>query len=181
MTGPRRGIPLLLASALVLAALVLAACGEESKTEIAEGEHVELGELEYNVIFSRFLNPNDVQDTAYLEGLPRPDPGSLYLGLFIQVENHDENEAHALPESLTIVDSSEREYEALEVDSPYALDLGTEIPPGGELPVANSPAEVGDIGGLMAVFEIPDSATEERPLRLIIEGTDGPAEIELDL
>jgi hypothetical protein len=33
----------------------------------------------------------------------------------------------------------------------------------------------------MVLFSIPDSATEVRPVRLIIPGEGGPAEIELDV
>ena len=48
----------------------LSACGYSSDSkEVVEGEPVKLGELQYNVIFSRFLNPNDTEDAAYLDEL----------------------------------------------------------------------------------------------------------------
>ncbi|HYP55563.1 MAG TPA: hypothetical protein VEQ41_04585, partial [Solirubrobacterales bacterium] len=73
-----------LAAAAFLLVLSLAAvgCGYESESKhVEEGEPVTLGELKYNVIFSRFLNPDDNEDSAYLEGLPKPPPGSAYFGV----------------------------------------------------------------------------------------------------
>jgi hypothetical protein len=169
----------MLAAGLATGALALAACGEETLT-VVEGEPVELGSLEYNVVFSRFLNPNDVEDRAYLEGQPPPPPGSIYFGVFTLVENHSE-EAAPLPETFKVVDSDENEYEAIESESPYALPLGGEIEPEAELPVPDSVAAVGPIQGSLLLFEITTSSTENRPLTLIIEGEEGPAEVELDL
>jgi hypothetical protein len=66
--GPGRKT-MLLAVVLALAAaamFVLAACGEEEETEVIEGEPVELGDVSYNVVTTRFLNPDDSQDAEYL-------------------------------------------------------------------------------------------------------------------
>jgi hypothetical protein len=73
-----------LAVPLAAAALTLgvAACGAEEETEtledgtevsfVVEGEPIELGDLRVNVQLTRFLNPNDIEDAQYLEGLPPP-------------------------------------------------------------------------------------------------------------
>jgi hypothetical protein len=170
----------MLAAALVLAALTLTACGEEETHEVVEGEPVELGPLEYNVLFSRFLNPNDVEDSSYLEGQPPPPPGSIYFGVFAEVENHGE-EPVPIPETFTIVDADENEFEAIDSESPYALPLGSELAPDAELPVPDSVPAEGPIEGSLLLFEITTSSTENRPLTLIIEGEEGPAEVEIDL
>ena len=47
-----------------------------------------LGNLEYNIQISRFLNPSDQEDKAYLKGAPPLPRGSYYLGIFLQVHNH---------------------------------------------------------------------------------------------
>ena len=182
MAGRRRGIRLLLSAALALAVIGLGACGsEENKSDIVEGEPVELGQLEYNVLFSRFLNPHDEEDRTYLEGLPPPPPDQLYLGVFTQVENHDGDNPQPLPDTFTVVDTGENEFDAIPSKSLYALELGAEVPPGEELPVADSVPAVGPIEGSMILFMIPDGSTENRPLTLVIEGEDGPAEVELDI
>jgi hypothetical protein len=181
MARRRRGIRLLLAAGLALAALALGSCGEEHKTDIVEGEPVELGPLEYNVLFSRFLNPNDEEDRSYLTGQPPPPPNQLYLGVFAQVENHDEENSQPLPDTFTVVDTDEREFEAIPSESLYALELGGEVPPDEELPIADSVAAVGPIEGSLILFQLPDASTEAQPLKLIIEGEDGPAEVELDI
>jgi hypothetical protein len=171
----------MLTAALATGALLLAACGEEETLEVVEGEPVEIGPLEYNVLFSRFLNPNDVEDHGYLEGQPPPPPGSIYFGVFTEVQNHSGEESVPLPDTIKVVDADENEFEAIESESPYALPLGTELAPDGELPVPDSIAAMGPIKGSLLLFEITTSSTENRPLTLIIEGEEGPAEVELDL
>ncbi|HKG34904.1 MAG TPA: hypothetical protein VKA89_00535 [Solirubrobacterales bacterium] len=181
MAGRRRATSLMLAAGLVAAAIALAGCGGEETTSVVEGEPVELGSLEYNVLFSRFLNPDDTEDKAYLEGQPAPGQDTIYFGIFAQVENHDSEESQTLPGTFTIVDADENEFEAVESESPYALPLGEEIPPKGEIPAPDSVPAVGPIEGSLLIFEITESSTENRPLTLLIDGEDGPAEVELDL
>ena len=179
--GAKRSTTLILAAVLAVAVALLAGCGEEEdKLEIVEGEPVELGELEYNVLFSRFLNPYDIEDEAYLEGQDPPGPEELYFGVFLQMENHGE-EAIAIPSEFVMVDSAEEEYPSVESESLYALPLGEEIPPGGQEPAVDSTAEVGSIEGSMILFRITQGTAENRPLKLVIEGDEGPAEVELDL
>jgi hypothetical protein len=182
MTARRRLLRLLPAlAALLLVSLTVAACGEEEeKTGLIEGEPVELGDLEYNVLFSRFLNPNDVEDAEYLIGQPAPEPDELYLGVFMQVENTGD-EAALLPETLTVTDTERQTYQPIPSESPYALHLGGRIGGGDEAPAIDSTAHVGPIEGSMVLFSITDQSTEDRPLTLVIPGQDGPAEVELDI
>src|SRR5215469_15527357 len=88
---------LLAALLLGLVALNVSACGYSSDSkDVAEGEVVELGDLKYQVVFSRFLNPNDNEDSAYLVGQPAPKDGSTYFGVFLEVQNKSED-THELP------------------------------------------------------------------------------------
>ena len=180
---PSRTNLLRLLAVLAVSALALvgAGCGEEETLDVVEGEPVELGELEYNVLFTRFLNPGDVEDAEYLEGQPPPSPDTLYLGVFVQVENLDEDHPGLLPAHFTVIDTDENVYDAIPSRSAYALEPGTEIEPGGEVPVADSTAEVGPIEGSLILFRITDDTQEKRPLKLIVPGLDGPAQIELDI
>ncbi len=182
MSRLRRLVPLLLA-ALALAALALfvSACGYEShETEVVEGEPVELGELSYNVIFSRFLNPNDNEDSAYLVGQPPAPEGSAYFGVFFEVQNESE-EPQALTKSLTIEDADHESFDALPSESLYALPFGGEVESQEQIPVLDSTPQQGPIEGALALFELPESASQNRPLILTIPGPEGPAEVTLDL
>ena len=181
MARTRGPISLLAVLVLGLCSLAFSACGSEDKLDIIEGEPVEIGELEYNVLFTRYLNPDDVEDGAYLEAQPPADPNSLYLGVFIQVENLNEDEKALLPTNLTVSDTDENTYNALFTESPYALELGTTVDGGGEIPEPDSVAAEGPIEGSLVLFQIPDEAAEKRPLKLVIPGLDGPAELELDI
>jgi hypothetical protein len=179
--GRRSTAVLLAALTASLALLVLAACGEEEKEGIVEGEPVELGALEWNVLFSRFLNPNDVEDREYLVGMPEPPADAAYLGIFVELANEDEDEAQPIPETLEVEDTDGNVYDSIPSESLYALRLGTDVGPEEELPTLDSTAQAGPIKGSMILFLIPDAATENRPLELVIPGQDGPATVELDI
>jgi hypothetical protein len=168
---------------LLAAAVTVGACGgeEEKKTGLIEGEPVELGELRWNVLFSRFLNPNDAEDRAYLLDQPPPPRDASYLGVFVEVENEDDEGGHELPAELVVEDTVGNEYKSLESESPYALRAGSTVAAGDEVPALDSTPQVGPIQGAMILFLIPDEAFENRPLELTIPGDDGPATVELDL
>lgn len=174
--------PLLAVLALAALALGVTACGYEShETEVAEGHAVELGELSYIVTFSRYLNPNDTEDSAYLVGQEPPPPGSTYFGVFFEIQNESE-EPQTLPDSLKIVDADHNEFDALPSESLYALEFGGEVEEQEQIPVLDSTAQLGPIEGALALFLLPDSANEARPLILHIPGSDGEnAEVTLDL
>ena len=182
MSRRRRFIqPLLAALALVALALFVSACGYEShETEVVEGEPVELGELSYNVTFSRFLNPNDNEDSAYLVGQPPPPEASAYFGVFFEVQNESE-EPQTLAKSLTIEDADHETFDAIPSESLYALPLGGEVEPQEQIPVLDSTPEQGPIEGALVLFELPESVSQNRPLILTIPGPGGPAEVTLDL
>jgi len=179
MTRTRRlTLPLLAALALALA---VSACGYEShETEVAEGEPVKLGELSYNAIFSRFLNPNDNEDSAYLVGQKPPPPGSAYFGVFFEVQNESE-ETQVLPHSFTIHDADKQKFESLPSESLFAFPLGGEVEGQEQIPVLDSTPEQGAIEGSVVLFLLPAEASENRPLTLEIETEDATGEIELDL
>ncbi|HEY8082110.1 MAG TPA: hypothetical protein VIE64_00960 [Solirubrobacterales bacterium] len=177
----RTAYPLLAALVLLAALLGASACGYSSdSTEVVEGEPVELGELHYNAVFSRFLNPNDNEDSAYLVGQPQAPPGSSYFGVFFEIENESDS-PQTLPDSLTIIDSEHEKFEVVPSESLYALPLGGEVEAEEQIPVLDSTAQQGPIEGSLAIFLLPDSASENRPLTLEIPGPGGPAEVTLDL
>lgn len=182
MARPRRiTLSLLAALALAATAFALSACGSEGHSkDVVEGEPVELGELQYNVVFSRFLNPSDNEDSAYLVGQPPPAPGHGYFGVFLEVQNESE-EPQELADSFTITDADHETFEALPSESLYALPLGGEVESQEQVPVLDSTPQQGPIEGALVLFDLPASASENRPLVLSIPGPDGPATVTLDL
>ncbi len=175
-------LPLFAALALAVAAIGLAACGYSSDSKsTAEGESLTLGELKFNVTFSRYLNVHDNEDAAYLEGqAPAPD-GSNYFGLFFEVQN-ESDEPQTLPSTLWITDATGKKYDVLPSESLYALEFGGEVEPEEQIPVLDSPAQQGPIEGAVAIFLLPEEVSGSRPLTLHIPGATGESgEVELDL
>jgi|SRR5436190_1522343 len=182
MSRFERLVPPLLA-ALVLAALALAvsACGytNESK-DVVEGEVVKLGELKYQVVFSRFLNPNDNEDSAYLVGQSPAAKGSSYFGVFVEAQNKSEK-TQKLASSFTITDADGQSFEAIPTESLYAFPFGGDLEAQEPIPAPDSTPQQGPIEGALVLFQLPSSASENRPLTLEIAGPEGPAEVTLDL
>lgn len=182
MNRRNRLVSLLLA-ALVLVALAatLSACGYENESkDVVEGEVVKLGELKYQVIFSRFLNPNDNEDAAYLVDQPLAPKGSSYFGVFLEVQNKSE-ETQKLADSFKITDAGDQTFEAIPSESLYAFPMGGEVEPQEPIPPLDSTPQQGPIEGSLVLFQLPSSASENRPLTLSIGSAEGPAEVTLDL
>jgi hypothetical protein len=182
MPGGRGRVALLVGVAMLCAAAAsLSACGgEEDELEVVEGEPVDLGGVEYNVVISRFLNPDDAEDAEYLVGEPEPGPDDLYLGVFLQIANEGEDSVE-VSDDFTVVDTRDTEYEPVATESPYALEATT-LEPDDELPPPDSTAATGPIQGSMVLFLINEASTENRPLELEIPGPSGETGlVELDI
>jgi hypothetical protein len=168
--------------ALVAIAGVGAGCGApEEELDVIEGEPIEADDVSYNVVISRFLNPDDTEDEAYVEGQPAPPPDSQYFGVFLQIENEGEEDT-TLPEEMTITDTLDNRYQPLESESPFALPLGAPLLAGEEFPEPNSVAADGPTQGNLVLFLIQEASTENRPLELDIPLPSGKVGvIELDI
>ena len=179
----RKTFSLVVLVLVAAASFGFSACGEEHGTEAVEGQPLELGELIYNVQITRFLNPDNVEDATYLEGQPEAPPGEEYLAVFIRIVNDSDEEAHSIPDEFEIVDTRGDTFEALETESPFALEFGVEVPPDGEIPPYDTPARSGPIKGAMLLFRVTDEAVENRPIALEIPEADGAeaGSIDLDL
>ncbi len=176
-----RGLALL--AIILFSGFALAACGvdHDEKEGIVEGEPVELGHLQYNVLFTRPLNVYDVEDREYLVGQPIAQPGQTYIGVFVKIKNTSEDVAARLPGTFRIVDTTGTPYPNIPSESIYALEPGKLIGPEDDVPAIDSTPQVGPIQASMLLYLLPDEALELRPIELHIEGEDGPATIELDL
>jgi len=162
----------------------MAGCGqeEEGTPEAVEGEPLHVGELIYNVAITRFLNPNIVEDSAYLAGAPEEPPGMTYLGVFILIENDGEEEVPSA-NNYSVVDGSHTVYRPVEnVETAFSLDVGAPVPPDGEIPALDTVAAAGPTQGALLVFLVSDDVSEQRPLELKISSViAGEGLIELDI
>jgi hypothetical protein len=177
----RRRLPTaVLLLALALAASALSACGSEEETSVIEGEPLELDGLSYNVQLTRFLNPADIEDEAYLVGQKPPPPGEQYLGVFMRIKN--ERDDPAVPSAqFAVRDTRGNTYQPLDTESEFALDVANPILPDEEAPEVDSPAASGPIKGGMIVFLIEESSVENRPLQLEVHYGADDGEVELDI
>ena len=169
--------------AALVAGLALAGCGTESRGDPQgeEGQGMQLGDLLYNVQISRFLNPKDDEDKAYLVGQPPPKRNQFYLGVFMQVPT-TAGTPQQVPTGVPGQDTVGTEFKPVPSDSLFALDLGGRVPPNGELPKAETTAANGPIQGAMVLFLVDRAALEDRPLILDIPASTGPVgQVELDI
>lgn len=182
MASHRRiSLQLLGVLALLATAFAFSACGYSSDSKhVAEGEPIQLGELQYNVIFSRFLNPSDNEDSAYLVGMPDPPAGHSYFGVFLEVQNESE-EPQTVAGGFSLTEASGVTHEAIPSKSLYAFPFGGEIEPQEQIPVLDSTAQQGPIEGSLVLFEVPASTSENRPLTLEIANPEGTGFVTLDL
>lgn len=155
-------------------ALGLTACGSTKPTRFAdnEGVYVDVGPLKYQVQISRQLNPYDVEDRYYLQGLLPAQavllPTQQWFGVFVLVMNRT---AHPLlpVAGYYITDAAGGVYKPTPIlgANPFAYRPQL-IPPRGTLPLPGSPASTGPTGGALLLFKLPYAANNDRPLLLHI-------------
>src|SRR3954467_14378920 len=81
------------------AGLAAGGCGSPDTRSVAETEglYVDLGPLSYQVQISRYLNPGDTEDKAYLAGLPQGTAqagrGEVGFGIFMRIKNYSDQPA----------------------------------------------------------------------------------------
>jgi hypothetical protein len=181
--------PRVLALIAAVAAMALAGCGEKAdyvRFAETEGIYVDVGDLVYQVQLSRFLNPTDIEDREYLQGLPpdevQPGPGEIWFAVFMRVKNYTDETLHPTRE-FWISDTEDNEYFPVKLPetNPFAYNPG---PLGADqvYPRPDSAASSGPIQGSMILFKLKTESLQNRPLVLHIEqpGQDA-AEIDLDL
>lgn len=176
---------------VALATVPLAACGS-SRTTVAdtEGAFLDVGPLQYQVQLSRQLNPHDIEDAAYLNGV---DPSQAQLGpdeawfaVFVQVRNPT-NRAFPAATDFRLVDTQDNVYTPVPISmtNPWAYKGGL-VAANGQLPPVQSVAyNQAAINGQMLLFKIRQFSFENRPLELTIQqpSIHGPqlAKVDLDV
>jgi hypothetical protein len=187
MSSRLRKLPLL--GLILLAALALGACGD-SHTKVTTGTYagesgqnapyLDVGPLVYEVQLSRELNPYDVEDASYLEGLSaaqrKLEPGQEWFAVFLQVYNN-----HSQPQSastdMKITDTQDNTYLPLvpAAHNSYAYSGGT-VPAKERLPALDTISSEGPTQGTMLLFKIQTVSLDNRPLKLTIVDPSDAAE-----
>ena len=172
-----------LALVLSLALVGTAGCGNDLSKEGDEGVPIQLGQLEFNVQLTRFLNPADPEDKEYLEGQQLPTPaGKSYLAVFITIKNNSHDPVPLpTPEQMSIVDTTGAAYAALPSSTDFAVPLGSVVPGGGDIPAPGTAAANGPAQGGIVLFLVDQGITENRPLDLEIEHEGETGTIKLDI
>jgi len=180
-THRRIALPLLVALTLGLLAIGVSACGSSDSRKVEEGEVVKVGGLKYTVIFSRYLNEHDNEDAAYLVGQQPLKKDNNFFGVFLLVQNTTHGTI-SLAKRLTITDADGNVYNALPSESEFAFPFGGHVEENEQIPVLDSTAQQGAIQGSVAVFELPEEVSANRPLLLHIPGPLGESGVvQIDL
>lgn len=156
---------------------------EAAEEAVREGVAIELEGLAYTVFVTRQLNPQDPEDRGYYQG-PPPPPGSALYGVFMKVCNDGDATAMAAGR-FKVADTQGSEFEPVEPqrDNVFAYQP-SRLPVEQCIPNALSLAAQGPTSGAVLIFQLPISATENRPIELEIEppsGRGATAKIELDI
>lgn len=192
MTRSRR-LATLLAALLVSGGL--SACGKHVaedarvKTAETEGIYLDVSDLKYQVQVSRQLNPDDVQDKAYLTGIPEAErelkANEVWFGVLLRVQN-EQGEALQPSADIEIEDTQDEVFKPLGLDPTnlYAYRSEEAIPAGETYPVLDSPGYDTPSRGALLLFKLTLTALNNRPLELKIEGRRAPQQtgiVDLDV
>jgi hypothetical protein len=191
VTRPRR-LCAVLASLLVAGGL--SACGKHESTgpvRIAETEgiYLDISDLKYQVQVSRQFNPSDVQDKAFLQGIPADQrelkPNEVWFGVLLRVQN--ETAKALLPSNdIQIADTQDEIFKPLTLEdtNQFAYRPDEIIPAGETIPILDSPGYDSPSRGALVLFKLTLTALNNRPLELKIEGRKVPQQtgiVDLDV
>ena len=187
MSSRLRKFPL--AVCALIAVLAMSACGD-SHTKVSTGTYagesgvnapyLDVGPLTYEVQLSRELNPANIEDASYLQGLSASErslaPGQEWFGVFVQVYNNT-SKAEPASNDLTISDTQGNTYIPLvpEADNAYAYRGGI-IPANSQIPMPDTTAALGPTQGALLLFKIQTVSLDNRPLELKITDPTDPAQ-----
>jgi hypothetical protein len=186
----RRAVSLRPARALLLVALAVAFAGAQagcaSKIETrtvgqTEGLYIDVGELKYQVQLSRIINPNDVEDRAYLVGLPagtvQPKSDEAWFGVWMRVQNTTDKETLPSAKEFEISDTQDHKFTPIPLtNNPFAY-AAQSLGPQAVVPSSNSPAGEGVIQGSLILFKLTTEALANRPLEFKIVNPTKPDDV----
>jgi hypothetical protein len=174
-----------------LLAVVATGCGEKEGSEAlvaeTEGIYLDVNGLKYQIEMSRYMNPNDVEDSEYFVGLPESSPppteDEIYFGVWVRVQNVSETETRPAASVWEIHDTQDNVYRPIPLDTdinPWAFEA-IDVPPMTVIPLPSSAAGQGPIQGLLLLFKITNESFQNRPLELRFSNGGGSEEGTYDL
>ncbi len=160
----------------LIAALALGACGD-SHTRVTTGTYageagdaapyLNVGPLVYEVQISRELNPANVEDAAFLQGVApaqrKLNPGEEWFGVFMQVYNQTST-PHLAATNITITDTEHNLYAPLALDqtNDFAYRGGL-VPAHSRVPAPSTVAANSSTQGALLLYKIQVVSLDNRP------------------
>ena len=185
-----RPIRLLALAALVTGAIAAAGCGEDLQqgqvqAVTDEGLYLNLSGLKYQVQISRFLNPHNLEDSAYLKGLPSGTQISskeIWFAVFMRVEN-DGDRTETATSDYSITDTQHNTFRPVPLNTTKNVFAYRPQPlaPSAILPNPDGVAGQGSIQGSLVLFKLNEDDLQNRPLVLHITQGGQSRSVELDL
>lgn len=173
----------------------LSACGNHPDKNArvvraeTEGIYLDIGKLKYQVQVSRAMNPYDTEDKGLLTGVPAAQrelkPDETWFGVFIRVEN-DTSKGQLPSDDIEIRDTQDEIFKPIpfEPSNVFAYRSNEVIGPHQVLPLPDSAAYDTPVRGALILFKLKNDTLDNRPLELVIEGRQLPAQtgiIDLDV
>ncbi len=175
---------------LLVPALALSACSDNSHTRVTTGTYagesgknapyLNVGPLIYEVQLSRELNPYDTEDASYLADLTpaqaKLEPGEEWFAVFLQVYN-ESSTPHLAATNISISDTQENVYTPIvpPLSNEFAYRGGL-VPPKGRIPALNTVAANGPTQGAVLLFKIKVVSLDNRPIEIKIVDPSNPAQ-----
>jgi hypothetical protein len=168
---------------------VAAGCGSETTATVAdtEGLYLDINGLKYQIQMSRYMNPDDVEDSEYFIGLPESTPPATaeetWFGVWVRVENTSETETLPAASRWEIHDTQDNVYRPIPIDgdiNPFVF-IPVDVPPKTVIPLASSAAGQGPIQGSLLLFKLKNESLQNRPLELRFSNGGGGQEGVYDL
>jgi hypothetical protein len=176
------------AIAVVGLALPLGACGKQKTTTFGatEGTYLNVGPLAYQVQISRILNPQDVEDRNYMQGVHGTlAPDEVWFAIFVRGQNTS-SKTQPAADDFEITDTVDNRFRpvAIAKTNPFAY-RPRPVAHGQVIPSGSSAAGSGVVQqGSMLLFKIKLSSLANRPLELHIKSPTVPQKegiVELDV
>lgn len=176
------------AIAVVALALPLGACGREKTTTFGatEGTYLDVGPIAYQVQISRILNPQDIEDRDYMQGVQgKLAVDEVWFAVFVRGQNTSDKTQQAA-DDFEITDTRDNRFKpvAIATTNPFAY-RARPVGHGQLIPSGSSAAGAGIVQqGAMLLFKVKLSSLSNRPLEFHIKSPTVPQKegiVELDV
>ena len=171
-------------AAFAVALFGLAACGNKEdrvRHGDTEGAYIDVGPLKYQVQISRQLNPHELEDSEYLNGVSAADkrlkPDETWFAVFVRVEN-ESGKPQQTASQFTITDTQQNVFQPVPIGGHNPIAYRSIVVPNKtHVPDPNDVAAFAPTGGLLLLFKLPIASLDNRPLELSVHSPTPPIEV----